>query len=151
MAFVFPRYAPTPEELGYSGRIGAKPDKPENLLLQVAYEGGLAALAPFVMVLGLSLKSLRRAIPRATGRLKCATFAILVGSVSYLAQQQFSFSTLSSSPVFWSILGIGVALCRPHPPASGGCNCKPRADSTIRGKGAAPGRGQAKHKPLRPG
>ncbi len=110
MGEVFPEEAPKPAELGYSGRMHSTPDKPENLLLQIAYEGGLAALTPFIIMLGLFLTVMWRSIPNLTGSERLLTLGIMVGCVSYLAQQQFSFSTLSSSPVFWSLLGLGLAL-----------------------------------------
>ena len=112
MFLVFREEAPTPRMLGYTGRMRTRPDKPENLLLQVAYEGGFAALVPFIVMLGMFLVAMWRAVPKLDGFMKVAAMAILVGSVSHLAQQQFSFSTLSSSPVFWSLMGIGLALTR---------------------------------------
>ena len=92
--------------------MNTKPDKPENLLLQVAYEGGLASFAPFVIAVGLALALMWRAVPGMQGFGRVAAVAVLAGCISYLAQQQFSFSTLSSSPVFWSLLGLGLAITR---------------------------------------
>ncbi len=110
---------PKPAEFGYEGRMFTKPDKPENLLLQIAYEGGLASLVPFLLAVGVSLITMWRASSQLEGYQKVAAMAIIVAIVSYLAQQQFSFSTLSSSPIFWSLLGLGLALTRltPAPPA----------------------------------
>lgn len=110
MHVVFPVKAKKPEELGYSGRLGSVPDKPENLLLQVAYEGGLASLAPFVITIGLFLITMWRAVGKLEAPGNILAIAILTGCISYLAQQQFSFSTLSTSPVFWSLMGLGLAL-----------------------------------------
>jgi putative inorganic carbon (HCO3(-)) transporter len=103
-------YAPKPHELGYTGKVGGTPDKPENLTLQIAYEGGLVALTAFVIAVGLFLIIMWRAASRLEGFEKTAALAILVGCVSHLAQQQFSFSSVSSSPVFWSLLGLGLAI-----------------------------------------
>jgi hypothetical protein len=109
---------PKPSEYGYKGRMFTKPDKPENLLLQIACEGGLASLVPFLIAIGLFLIIMWRASSQLEGLQKVAAMAIIVAVVSYLAQQQFSFSTLSSSPVFWSLMGLGLALTRltPAPP-----------------------------------
>ncbi len=112
MHFVFPQYAPKPQQLGLVGKVVGKPDKPENLILQIAYEGGFAALTFFVIIVGLSLKMAARAASRLTGREKALALSVLIGSAAHLAQQQFSFSTLSSSPVFWSVMGLAVALHR---------------------------------------
>jgi putative inorganic carbon (HCO3(-)) transporter len=110
MREVFPEKAPKPHELGYTGRLRGKPDKPENLILQIAYEGGLAALTPFLIAVGLFLITMWRAVSKLEGFRKIAALGILIGSASYLAQQQFSFSTLSSSPIFWSLMGLGIAI-----------------------------------------
>ena len=78
----------------------------------MAYEGGLASLAMFLIVIGLFFKILWRAIPKLDGPAGLLAIGIAAGCLSHLAQQQFSFSTLSSSPVFWSLLGLGLATAR---------------------------------------
>ena len=107
---VFQKHALKPAQLGYRGIMRTKPDKPENLFLQIAYEGGMVALVPFAVVIGLILLSLWRSLARLDDKDGLIIFGIFLGVAGYLAQQQFSFSTLSSSPIFWSLIGLAFGL-----------------------------------------
>ena len=107
---VFQKHAPKPVQLGYQGIMRTKPDKPENIFLQIAYEGGMVALVPFAVVIGLILLSLWRSLSGLDGNDRLIVFGVFLGITAYLAQQQFSFSTLSTSPIFWSLAGMGLAV-----------------------------------------
>jgi hypothetical protein len=45
--------------------------------------------------------------------------AIFSGYCGYLVNDFFSFSVVSVSPTFWSLMGLTISICRLYDPTSG--------------------------------
>lgn len=87
-------------------------DKPHNLYLQIALNNGLIALIAFLGVMliyiidSLKLYSLKKEYK--TSELFGA--AISLGVIGYLLAGVFNDSVISVAPIFWILLGVGVAV-----------------------------------------
>ena len=87
-------------------------DKPHNLYLQIALNEGLIALIAFLLIMltyivdSLKIYALKKEYSYAEG-LGIASF---LGVIAYLGAGIFNDSIISVAPVFWIVLGVGVAL-----------------------------------------
>jgi len=87
-------------------------DKPHNIYLQIALNEGLIALLAFLAIIliysidSMKLYALRREYSK-THVLGTATF---LGVIGYLFTGLFNDSVISIAPIFWIILGVGIAL-----------------------------------------
>lgn len=87
-------------------------DKPHNLYLQIALNNGLIALIAFLGVMliyiidSLKLYALKKEYE--TSELFGA--AISLGVIGYLVAGLFNDSLISVAPIFWILLGVGVAV-----------------------------------------
>jgi len=87
-------------------------DKPHNLYLQIALNNGLIALIAFLVIMlvyivdSLRLYALKKSYE--TSQLLGA--ATSLGVIGYLFAGIFNDSIISVAPIFWIILGVGVAL-----------------------------------------
>ena len=87
-------------------------DKPHNLYLQIALNDGLIALLAFLTVMliyivdSIKLYALKKDYdkPQILGSATC------LGVIGYLFAGIFNDSVVSVAPVFWIVLGVGVAL-----------------------------------------
>mgnify|MGYP001179531815 CR=1 FL=1 len=87
-------------------------DKPHNLYLQIALNDGLIALLAFLVLMliyivdSIRLYSLKNEYTKSQilGGANC------LGVVGYLFAGIFNDSVVSVAPVFWIVLGVGVAL-----------------------------------------
>lgn len=87
-------------------------DKPHNLYLQIALNQGLVALMAFLAIMviyiidSLKLYALKKEYNKSQilGILTC------LGVIGYLFAGIFNDSVISVAPVFWIILGTGVAI-----------------------------------------
>lgn len=88
-------------------------DKPHNLYLQMAINDGVIALLAFLAIVGIyvvdsfKLYALRKDYDDpsiAYGSITC------LGVIGYLFAGLFNDSVISVAPVFWIVLGVGVAL-----------------------------------------
>jgi len=87
-------------------------DKPHNLYLQIALNDGLIALLAFLTVMliyivdSIKLYALKKDYdkPQILGSVTC------LGVIGYLFAGIFNDSVVSVAPVFWIVLGVGVAL-----------------------------------------
>lgn len=87
-------------------------DKPHNLYLQIALNNGLIALIAFLGVMliyiidSLKLYALKKEyeISELFGA------AISLGVIGYLLAGVFNDSVISVAPIFWILLGVGVAV-----------------------------------------
>jgi hypothetical protein len=87
-------------------------DKPHNLYLQIYFgEGGIALLAFLTIVLLYLIDSFRLyALKKQYQRSQIFGIALCLGVVGYLCAGMFNDSVVSVAPVFWIILGVGVAV-----------------------------------------
>ncbi|WP_252229337.1 O-antigen ligase family protein [Clostridium sp. ZBS15] len=87
-------------------------DKPHNLYLQIAINNGLIALIAFLGIMiiyvvdSIKLYALKKEYSESQilGGVTC------LGIVGYLFAGMFNDSVVSVAPIFWIILGVGVAL-----------------------------------------
>jgi hypothetical protein len=87
-------------------------DKPHNLYLQIAVNEGLVALIAFLSIIAIyifdsiKLYALKQEFKKSQ-ILGSVTF---LGIIGYLFAGIFNDSVVSVAPVFWIVLGVGVAL-----------------------------------------
>ncbi|OOM76339.1 O-antigen ligase [Clostridium puniceum] len=87
-------------------------DKPHNLYLQIALNNGFIALLAFLAIMiiyiadSVKLYAFKKYYekPQVFGSVTC------LGVVGYLFAGLFNDSVVSVAPVFWIVLGIGIAL-----------------------------------------
>lgn len=87
-------------------------DKPHNLYLQIALNEGLIALFAFLAIMfiylvnSIKLYALKKEYqkPQILGAANC------LGVIGYLFAGLFNDSVISVAPIFWIVLGVGVAL-----------------------------------------
>ncbi len=87
-------------------------DKPHNLYLQIAVSNGLIALIAFLVICVFYLiDSLRLYALKKQYRIEqFYGISVMLAIVGYLAAGLFNDSVVSVAPVFWILLGTGVAL-----------------------------------------
>lgn len=87
-------------------------DKPHNLYLQIALNNGLIALIAFLgIMLIYIIDSLRLyALKKSYEESQLIGAATSLGVIGYLFAGIFNDSIISVAPIFWVILGVGVAL-----------------------------------------
>ena len=87
-------------------------DKPHNLYLQIALnEGGLALVAFLILVGAYIIDSLRLyALRSYYSSQEIMGIATTLGIVGYLGAGVFNDSVISVAPIFWILLGVGVAI-----------------------------------------
>jgi len=87
-------------------------DKPHNLYLQIGINQGIIALIAFlVLVIGYIVDSIRLYALKATYPNKeIIGIAIMLSIIGYLGAGLFNDSVVSVAPVFWILLGTGLAI-----------------------------------------
>jgi len=98
-------------------------DRPHNDLLQQAVSTGLVGLAAYLWLWGAVFRTgwrVARADREAALSVPSAGLAacLLGGAAGYFAQLQLSFSYVSVATVFWSLVGLLLALDMARPPVS---------------------------------
>jgi O-antigen ligase len=94
------------------GRLDLIVDKPHSLYLQMAVNTGLVSLLGLLLVLGHYLATGARlylAYP-AQGPLAGAGASLLAAAAGYAVAALFNDSVVSVAPVFWTLLGLGLAV-----------------------------------------
>lgn len=89
-------------------------DKPHNMYLQTAVNTGVLSLVAFLGILAyyiLSSISLYRSSTLESFYSK-AGLAIFISIIGYMISGLFTDSTVSVSPVFWILLGVGMGINR---------------------------------------
>lgn len=87
-------------------------DKPHNLYLQIALNDGVIALLAFLAIMiiyivdSIKLYALKKDYNKSQ-TLGAVTY---LGVIVYLFARIFNDSVVSVAPVFWIVLGVGVAL-----------------------------------------
>lgn len=110
--FVF--YFPQDDLIGKLYAYGSSTqtvDKPHNLYLQIALNNGLIALLAFLAIIVMyiidSLKLYNtKTIFTETSTMGCSIFLSIIG---YLFAGIFNDSVISVAPIFWVLLGVGIA------------------------------------------
>ena len=88
-------------------------DKPHNWYLQLAINTGILSLvAVLVLLIWYGLRSLKRWALDDGSSIRSIGVAILCGLIGYCVAGVFNDSVVSVAPVFWAILGLGIALLR---------------------------------------
>ena len=110
--FYFPRYDRLAKMWAYNGAANTIVDKPHNLYLQIAInEGGLALIGFLIMVGAYIINSLRLYAFKSEYRKEEAVgLAVMVSIIGYLIAGIFNDSIVSVAPIFWILLGTGVAI-----------------------------------------
>lgn len=87
-------------------------DKPHNLYLQIALNNGLIALIAFLGIMLIYIvDSLKLyALKKEYGTCELFGAAISLGVIGYLLAGVFNDSVISVAPIFWILLGVGVAV-----------------------------------------
>lgn len=87
-------------------------DKPHNLYLQILIgQGGIALLAFLTIVILYLIDSIRLyAFKRTYAPNEIIASAICLGVVGYLGAGLFNDSVVSVAPIFWILLGVGIAI-----------------------------------------
>lgn len=87
-------------------------DKPHNLYLQIALNQGVVALIGFLTLVGTYLvQSIKLyALKKGYSQFDIMGSAIFLGIVGYLGAGLFNDSVVSVAPIFWILLGVGMAV-----------------------------------------
>ena len=86
--------------------------KPHNLYLQIAVQTGILSLICFlVFYLWYFISSLRLYFKqKLTTPLAAVGFAILLGTMGYMISGLANDSTITISPLYWGLMGIGIGI-----------------------------------------
>ena len=86
-------------------------DKPHNLYLQIGIQHGGIALIAFLIFIGAYLVNSFRlyAFRNSYSVQEAIGVAILLSIIGYLGAGIFNDSVVSVAPIFWTLLGIGIA------------------------------------------
>jgi len=111
----FPLYFPQEDYIGkfqYHGTPTILVDKVHNMYLQTAVQTGIISLSAMLLLFGLYFwDSMRLYFTRRKSTfLEVGGFALFISIFAYLTAGFFNDSTVSVAPVFWVLLGLGVAL-----------------------------------------
>lgn len=87
-------------------------DKPHNLYLQIALNDGVIALLAFLAIMLIYLIDSMKlyALKKQYNQSQILGIANCLGVIGYLFAGLFNDSVISVAPVFWVVLGVGVAL-----------------------------------------
>ena len=87
-------------------------DKPHNMYLQWGINNGVVALISLLLVFGIYIFKSGRELFRWNPSDPDRTFklGLLCAVVGYLATGMFNDSVTSIAPIFWSLLGLGIAM-----------------------------------------
>jgi len=105
-------------KLNYQGSASILIDKPHDLFLQTALNTGLPSLLALLILFAVfavrSAKELifsKKITRDTTFNIRCA---ILAGAAGYMVCGLFYDGSVSTAPLFWGLLGMGVALGFKH-------------------------------------
>jgi O-antigen ligase len=98
-------------KLNYQGSANLVIDKPHSQYLQTAINTGVLSLAALIAIFFLYFKKAFRALRKGDAAKHDLSAAIFAGVAGYLLCGFFYDSSITVAPVFWLLLGLGVALC----------------------------------------
>lgn len=86
-------------------------DKPHNLYLQIGIQqGGIALVAFFVLIATYVVESIKLyGLKKEYNQQQVVGLALTLGIVGYLGAGMFNDSVVSVAPIFWVLLGCGMA------------------------------------------
>ncbi|WP_160683767.1 O-antigen ligase family protein [Clostridium sp. C2-6-12] len=110
-AFKFPQNDLIGKYYAY-GTTGMIVDKPHNLYLQIALNEGVIALLAFLVIMILYIVDSLRLYSRKDfyEKPQILGVAACLGVIGYLFAGIFNDSVISVAPIFWIILGSGIAI-----------------------------------------
>lgn len=87
-------------------------DKPHNLYLQIALNNGVIALLAFLVIMIIYIVDSVKlyALKKDYDKTQLFGAATCLGVIGYLFAGIFNDSVVSVAPVFWIVLGVGIAL-----------------------------------------
>lgn len=111
-AFVFPQNDYLAKYYSYDEGFNVIVDKPHNMYLQIFMSSGLIALIAFLWICGFYIVDCIRlyALKKNYRAEQYFGISIMLAVIGYLAAGFFNDSVVSVAPVFWILLGTGVAL-----------------------------------------
>jgi len=114
---LFGFYFPNDELVGKLkavGKVGWWIDKPHNMYLQIAVSTGVLSLIVFLLIIGTYLWDSVRLFFRASFEsfTEQIGLAISMSVLAYLVAGCFNDSVVAVAPVFWGLLGTGIAVNR---------------------------------------
>lgn len=90
---------------------GVTVTKPHNMYLQIWVQTGLISLIAFLGIFVFYfISSLRLYYRRALGSLEQIGVALMIGCFSYMVAGIANDSTVAVAPVYWGVLGLGMAV-----------------------------------------
>jgi len=106
---VFPQGDLLAKLYAYDG--GQYVDKPHNLYLQIGIQEGGVALLAFLVLLGVYLADSFRlyGLRQQYNRQQIIGAAVALAVIGYLGAGFFNDSVVSVAPIFWALLGVGIA------------------------------------------
>ena len=94
-----------------NGYYGDVVTRPHNMYLQIWVQTGFVSLLAFLALFFLYfLSSLRLYYRRELGVLEQIGVAVMTGCFSYMTAGLANDSTVSVAPVYWGLLGLGLAV-----------------------------------------
>jgi hypothetical protein len=95
-----------------SGYEGVILTKPHNQYLQIAIQTGLLSLIAFLLFYGLYFASsvLLYLRGRYTSYYAKLGVAIFIGTIAYMVTGLANDSSITTAPLFWTLIGIGIAV-----------------------------------------
>jgi O-antigen ligase len=89
-------------------------DKPHNLYLQIAIDTGLLSLISILFLLGAYFIQTQKCLFRSdlTNLEEVVGQSIILAVLAYLVAGFFNDSVNSVAPVFWGLVGLGIAINR---------------------------------------
>lgn len=131
------------ENVGYDGNIVTKP---HNMFMQIWVQTGLLSLIAFLALYVLYFVDSMKQYFRKTGysRFEVVGIGILLGTFGYLVTGLANDSTVAVAPVYWCLLGTGMAVNRYNKEQNlkqagekGNGRSKRRRRSGVRSRGSA--------------
>lgn len=111
-AIHFPQYDIKGKMYAYSGDMWQLVDKPHDLYLQIGINTGIISLLAVMMIFGVYLFSSSRIYFNRdyNNFTEIAGLGIFTAVCGYLTAAFFNDSVVSVAPVFWVLLGMGIAI-----------------------------------------
>lgn len=96
----------------HNGYISSITTKPHNMYLQIAVQTGVISLIAFLSFYGIYFISCMKLYihNKFDSYMSQVGAAIFVGTIGYMISGIFNDSTITVSPVFWALMGIGLAV-----------------------------------------
>lgn len=100
-------------KMNYTGNIYLFVDKPHNLYLQIALNSGILSLIAFLIFMAwYCIASLKLYLKKNNNEYFIPGVTCFVVVISFLVSSIANDSTVSVSPLFWILLGTGIAFNR---------------------------------------